>query len=83
MTYAIFALGLAGLVTGLRFKLKVLLAVLTVVFIGTLAYVFTHGTGVAKSFLIVMSAQAICQISYFCGILLRQLLDNSGRVGVL
>jgi hypothetical protein len=77
MGYAAITLAIMGFVVGLRFRLKVLLPFVVLLLIGSGIFAVLQGWHFFTTFLTIVAAQAILQVGYFSGILLRWAM--SGR----
>lgn len=79
MEYAAIALAVSGLVTGIMFRLQVLLALVALLFLASVAVAVGSGFGFLKTLLTVLVAQTILQTSYFLGLVVAAIFSSAGH----
>jgi hypothetical protein len=68
MGYAAIALAIIGLVTGMMFRVRVLLTIVALLLLVSVAFAVSAGFSFLNTALTVMVAQTIFQTSYFLGL---------------
>ena len=79
MEYAAGALAIFGIIVGLRFRFRVLLPLILLLFLASLVFSFLRGLGVVETLLTIVAAQAILQGCYFGGLLIRRVFKFAQR----
>ena len=79
MEYAALLIALLGLVTGIMFRLRVLLTLIAVLLVITILVSIRSGFGFPGTALAIMVAQTILQGSYFLGLVLAAIASAVGR----
>jgi hypothetical protein len=79
MEYAALLIALLGLVTGIMFRLRVLLTLVAVLLVTTILVSIKSGFGFPGTALAIMVAQTILQGSYFLGLVLAAIASAAGR----
>jgi hypothetical protein len=79
MEYAAIVLAVVGLVTGIMFRLRVLLALVALLFLASVAVGVGSGFGFLKTLLTVLAAQTILQTSYFLGLVVAAIFSSAGH----
>jgi hypothetical protein len=74
------ALAILGLAIGIAFRLRVLLPILGLLLVISSVFAVAGGLDFVNTALVVITAQAIVQTSYFLGILARALLVGIQRM---
>jgi hypothetical protein len=80
MLYAAIALAILGFAVGLAYRLKVLLPILAALLIGSVVFSVGQGFSFLNTALTIMVAQAVIQLSYFLGLVIRALFGGSRRM---
>ncbi len=60
-----------GVILGLKFRFRVLLVFALIVFGGSLLFALILGLGLLHTLLAILAAEAILQVSYFVGLVVR------------
>jgi hypothetical protein len=76
MGYAAIALAIIGLLIGLAFRLRVLLALVALLLVVSIAFAVGHGFGFLNTALTILIAQTILQTSYFLGLVISAAFDR-------
>ena len=79
MEYAAIALAVSGLITGIMFRLRVLLTFVALLFLGSIAVAVDSGFGFLKTLLTILAAQTILQTSYFVGLVVAAIFSSAGH----
>jgi hypothetical protein len=79
MEYAALLIALLGLVTGIMFRLRVLLTLVAILLVTTTLVSIKSGFGFLGTALAIMVAQTILQASYFLGLVLAAIVSAAGR----
>src|SRR5215470_4755634 len=79
MEYAALLIALSGLVTGIMFRLRVLLALVAALLVAAIMVAVESGYGLLGTALTVLIAQTILQGSYFLGLVLATIIPLAGR----
>ena len=74
MEYAALLIGLSGLVTGMMFRLRVLLTLVAALLVATIAVAIDSRYSFLGTALMILAAQTILQASYFLGLVLAALI---------
>ncbi|WP_024506302.1 hypothetical protein [Bradyrhizobium sp. ARR65] len=72
MEYAAGALAVFGAILGLRFRFRVLLPFVMLLFLACVLFSFARGLGWLETLLIILVSEAILQGCYFGGLLIRR-----------
>jgi hypothetical protein len=70
MGYAAIALAIFGLLTGIAFRLRVLLTLVALLLVVSIAFAVSHGFSFLNTALTILVAQTIFQTSYFLGLVI-------------
>ena len=68
MGYAAIALAILGLLTGIAFRLRVLLTLVALLLVVSIGFAVSHGFSFLNTALTILIAQTIFQTSYFVGL---------------
>jgi hypothetical protein len=68
MGYAAIALAILGLLTGIAFRLRVLLTLVALLLVVSIAFAVSHGFSFLNTALTILIAQTVFQTSYFLGL---------------
>ena len=71
MEYAAGALAILGALVGLRFRYRVLLPLVALVFLTSVSLSLPYHLGLFETLLTILAAQAFLQVGYFVGLIIR------------
>jgi hypothetical protein len=80
MAYAAFMLALIGVAVGAVFRLKILLAFVGLLLVGSVVFSLAHDFSFLETALAIIVAQTILQGSYFLGLVIKALFTGEHRV---
>jgi len=75
MMYAAVAVAILGFILGLKFRLRLVLGIIVLLFACSLVYCFSYDAPLFDKILIVLGPQGILQSSYFLGLLSRNVFS--------
>jgi heme/copper-type cytochrome/quinol oxidase subunit 4 len=76
MGYTAIALGILGFAVGLRFRLNVLLLLVGLLLLATLIFSISAGYSFVETAITIAAAQTILQVSYFLGLVAREVFSD-------
>jgi hypothetical protein len=79
MEYAAGGLAVLGALVGLRFRYRVLLPVIILLFLASVLLSLPHHLGLVETLLTILAAQALLQGGYFVGLMIRTIFKAAQR----
>jgi hypothetical protein len=83
MGYVAGLLAVLSIAVGMKFRLKILLVMLALVFIASFIFVIAIRLDFVNAFFTILGLQALCQVGYFAGMVIRRVAEGSGRLRLI